>query len=128
MKKTKDLNKLTFSELQKEVENLAKIKDNVKKPKGLTYCIIRTYSAGVFAGDYDRKIRGKEGTVFNARRLWYWDGAASLSQLANEGVKKPGNCKFAQLVNEVDLKEIIEVLPCTEQAEKNIKGVSVWQK
>ena len=98
-------------------------------PKGLlSYCIVRTYSAGVFAGLYDRKNKGKEGTVFNAIRIHYWDGANSLSQMANEGVKKPKGCRFAQEVSEVDLKEIIEVLPCTIEAEKNIKGVPVWEQ
>lgn len=93
-----------------------------------TYCIVRTYSAGVFAGLYDRSKKGKEGTVYNARRIWYWDGAASLSQMANEGVNKPENCKFAQVVKEVDLKEIIEIIPCTTKARSNIESVPVWQK
>jgi hypothetical protein len=98
-----------------------------KKMSGKEYCIVRTYSAGVFAGFINRKTTGKEGTVFNARRIWYWAGAASLSQLANEGTKKPNECKFAQAVAEVDLKEIIEVIPCTEAAKKIIEGVPVWQ-
>ena len=123
-----DLNKLSFSELQKEVEKLSKKKESTKVPKGMEYCIIRTYSAGVFAGLFNRKIEGKEGTVFNARRIFYWDGAASLSQMANQGVNKPENCKFAQEVKEVDLKEIIEVLPCTKEARKNIQQVKIWEK
>lgn len=96
--------------------------------KGKEYCIVRTYSAGVFAGYYNRKTKGKEGTVFNARRIWYWDGANSLSQLANDGTKAPKNCKFAQEVAEVDLKEIIEVIPCTKKAKDSIQGVFVWEK
>ena len=84
-----------------------------KSLKGLDYCIVRTYSAGVFAGYFNRKIKGQEGTVFNARRLWYWDGANSLSELAMKGVSKPTNCKFALSVPEVDLKNIIEVLVTT---------------
>ena len=96
--------------------------------KGKEYCVVRTYSAGVFAGFFNRKTKGKEGTVYNARRIWYWGGAASLSQLANEGVNKPENCKFAQLVPEVDLKEIIEIIPCTEEGKKSIEGVSIWEK
>ena len=96
--------------------------------KGMEYCIVRTYSAGVFAGYYDRKNKGKEGTVHEARRIYYWDGAASLSQMANDGVKKPSNCKFSQVNAEVDLKEIIEVIPCSAVAKKIIEGVSVWQQ
>lgn len=111
--------------LKSTIKNSAPAK---KSLKGLDYCIVRTYSAGVFAGYYDRKTKGQEGTVFNARRLWYWDGANSLSQLALEGVKKPENCKFAMEVPEVDLKNIIEVLPCTEVARLNILSVKEWKQ
>ena len=102
----------------------------VKAPslKGKEYCIVRTYSAGVFAGFIDRKVKGKENTLTNSRRIWYWEGAASLSQLANQGVKSPDKCKFAQIVLEVDLKEIIEVIPCTTKAKESIQGVPVWEK
>lgn len=91
------------------------------------YCIVRTYSAGVFAGVVTSKD-GKEVSVKNARRLWYWDGAASLSQLAMEGVKKPENCKFPCEVDEVFLTEAIEIIPCTETAIKSIAEVPVWSK
>lgn len=94
--------------------------------EGLKYVIVRTYSAGVFAG-YIKERNGQEGIVLNARRLWYWDGAASLSQLANEGVTKPENCKFPAEVSEITLTQIIEILPVTKKAEKSIKGVKVWQ-
>ena len=45
------------------------------------YKIVRTYSAGVFAG-YIEARNGQEVVMRNARRLWMWSGAASLSQLA----------------------------------------------
>lgn len=109
--------------LKSTIRNNTPAKRNIK---GLEYCIVRTYSAGVFAGYYDRKTKGQEGRVFNARRLWYWDGANSLSELAVKGVSKPTNCKFAIAVSEVDLKNIIEVLPCTEDARSNIALVKDW--
>ena len=89
------------------------------------YKIIRTYSAGVFAG-YLEKRNGKEGTIRNARRIWYWDGAASLSQLAVDGTKKPENCKFPCEVDKIEVTEIIEIITCTKKAEKSIKSVPVW--
>ena len=127
MDKKIDLNKMTLEEVKKEIAKVETQKETVSN-KGKTYCLVRTYSAGVFAGLYDRRTKGKEGTVYNARRIFYWDGAASLSQMANDGVNKPENCKFAQEVGEVDLKEIIEIIPCTQKAITNIKGVAVWQK
>ena len=97
------------------------------KKEEMPYVICRTYSAGVFAG-YLKERNGKEGTLINARRLWYWDGAATLSQLAMEGTKSPANCKFPDKVNEVILTEIIEILPTTEQAMLSIEGVPIWKK
>ena len=64
----------------------------------------------------------------NARRIWYWDGAASLSQLANEGTSKPGNCKFPAPVAEVLLTEAIELIPATEAAIASIASVKEWRK
>lgn len=92
-----------------------------------TYKIVRTYSAGVFFGEIESR-NGQEIVMKNARRLWYWDGAASLSQLAMEGVKRPENCKFPCVVNRVELLQVIEILDCTDEAEKSIKGVHVWEE
>jgi hypothetical protein len=93
---------------------------------GMKYVICRTYSAGVFAG-YLAKRDGKEATIKKARRLWYWEGAASLSQLAMEGVSKPQNCKFPCEVDTVELTEVIELLDATEAAKKSIDSVKVWK-
>jgi hypothetical protein len=83
------------------------------------YIICRTYSAGVFAGTLVSR-KGQEVELKQARRLWYWDGAASLSQLAMEGVKKPENCKFPCEVTSVVLLNAIELLPVTKQAKASI--------
>ena len=89
------------------------------------YCIVRTYSAGVFAGTIVSR-KGKEVVLKNARRLWYWSGAASLSQLSIDGVAKPEACKFPAEVPSVILTEAIEILPVSAKARKSIAGVKVW--
>ena len=94
--------------------------------ENLSYKIVRTYSAGVFAG-YLKERKGKEITLLNARRLWKWSGAASLSQLAMEGVKNPDECKFPCEVSKVELTEAIEILDVTKQAKESIDGVPVWK-
>ena len=91
------------------------------------YVIVRTYSAGVFAGNLKSR-NWKEVELENARRFWYWEGAASLSQMAMEGTSNPGGCKFPCEVKSITLTEAIEVIPCTEVAEKSIKGVPVWKE
>ena len=92
-----------------------------------TYVIVRTYSAGVFAGTLEKK-EGREVTLSKARRLWYWDGAASLSQLAMEGVKKPKTCKFPMEVDLVHLLEAVEILSVTDKAKESIASVPVWKE
>ena len=92
---------------------------------GMPYCMVRTYSAGVFAG-YIKERNGKEATLVNARRIWYWAGAASLSQLATDGTSNPGNCKFPCEVSSVTLTEVIEIIPITEKAKQSIAEVPVW--
>lgn len=91
------------------------------------YVIVRTYSAGVFAGELESR-KGQEVVMRNARRLWYWDGAASLSQLAMEGTSKPQNCKFPCEVDRVELLQAIEIIDVTSKAQESIKGVKVWQQ
>lgn len=106
-------------------------KDSVAEmaPKldGMEYCMVRTFSAGVFAG-YIESRNGKEAVLRNARRIWQWAGAASLSQLATDGTSDPNNCKFPIPVDKVILTEVIEIIPITEKAQKSIQGVPVWKK
>ena len=91
------------------------------------YCIVRTYSAGVFAG-YIESRSNREVVLRNARRLWYWDGANSLSELAMHGTAKPENCKFPCTVERVVLLETIEILNVSNAAKKSIEGVPVWKQ
>ncbi|MDR0618647.1 MAG: hypothetical protein LBG17_01975 [Bacteroidales bacterium] len=104
-------------------------KNNIIK-KNEKYYIFRTYSAGVWFGNI-KYLKGTIAIVTNARRLWYWAGACSLSQLAVDGTKNPDECKFAVTIIDsegVYLPQIIEVLPCTPTATKNIKSVKEWKK
>lgn len=91
------------------------------------YVIVRTYSAGVFAGTLESR-EGKEVVLTDARRLWYWSGAATLSQLAVEGTKDPGNCKFPVEVPRVTLTEAIEILDVMPEARESIRGVEIWER
>ncbi len=92
---------------------------------GKQYCIIRTYSAGVFAG-YVEKREGKEVTLLNSRRLWRWYGA-TLSQVSMEGLLKYSECKVPMMEKRKILPDSIEITPCTEKARKSIEGCPVWK-
>ena len=89
--------------------------------------IIRADRAGVFFGTLAEKD-GNEVTMTNVRRLWYWDGAASLSQLAVEGTKVPDNCKFTITVPRTTILGVIEIIECSDEAIKSIEGVPEWKR
>ena len=93
--------------------------------KGLKYVIVRTYSAGVFAG-YLKSRKGQEVILLKARRLWQWYGAASLSQLSVDGVNDPKQCKFPCEVESIELLQVIEITPATKKAQDSIAGVAIW--
>ena len=101
--------------------------DKAESMDGMPYVICRTYSAGVFAG-YLEFQDGKNVELRKARRIWYWDGAASLSQLAVDGTSKPDKCKFPCEVERVALTEAIEIIQTTEKSRLSIQGVPLWTK
>ena len=90
------------------------------------YYIIRSDKAGVFFAKIAER-RGDEVDLTDCRRIWYWDGAASLSQLAMEGVSKPQNCKFTITVPAMTVLGVIEIIPCTDKAIESIKAVQEWR-
>lgn len=90
------------------------------------YCIVRTYSVGVFAGiimEYNPATG--EARIKDSRRLWRWWSAFTLSELAMEGVRpgKAAECKFAAPIPDHTVCEVIEMIPCSDDARKLIEGV-----
>lgn len=91
-----------------------------------TKYIIRADRAGVFYGEIKER-NGNEVTMTNVRRLWFWAGANSLSQLAVDGVAKPEECKFTVYVPEMTILGVIEIISCTDKAIASIEGVKEWR-
>jgi hypothetical protein len=89
--------------------------------------IVRGDRSGVFFGTLE-EVAGREVVLSNCRRLWYWDGACSISQLAVDGTKKPENCKFTVTVDKILILDAIEIIPCTDMAIKSIEGVKEWKR
>lgn len=91
------------------------------------HVIIRSTNAGVFAGT----LISREKDVVelaDARRLWYWSGAATLSQLATDGTSKPNQCKFPVPVASITVLGVIEIIPTTDKAQASISDVPVWSE
>ena len=91
------------------------------------YCIVRGKDSGIFAGTV-KEIDGQRVLMENVRRIWYWDGAASISQLAKSGTAAPRNCKFTVCVDSALILDVIEIIPCTEKAMKSIEKVKEWKR
>ncbi len=89
--------------------------------------IVRGARSGIFFGTLTER-NGREVKLINCRRLWYWDGAASNFQLAAEGVTVPQRCKFTITINEIEILDAIEVLPCTKKAVQSIEAVGTWKR
>lgn len=93
------------------------------------YVIVRTYAMGVFAGTLTQESTETLKVLRDARRIWYWSGAASLSQLATDGTSNPGECKFPAEVSRVELTspQGFEVLDVTQRARESITSVPPWR-
>lgn len=91
------------------------------------YYIVRCDGAGVFLG----KIKSRDGgevVMTDVRKLWYWEGACAVEQLAMDGTTKPDDCQFTVTVPEMTVIGAIQVIPCTEKAAKSLRGVEEWKR
>jgi hypothetical protein len=116
----------TYEKIKDQLVSEEIQKENPKVEIG-KYALLRTYSAGVHLGILEKRD-GKDAELTKAIRIFYWDGAASLSQLAMEGTKHPENCKFAVPVSHLVLTDVIEYLAVTKVALSSIQGTPSWKK
>lgn len=91
------------------------------------YYIVRADRAGVFFGKIKERSTN-EVVMTDVRKLWYWDGACAVEQLAMEGTKKPDECKFTVTVSEMTIANPIQIIPCTDTAVESICGVKEWKR
>lgn len=102
----------------------------IAEENNLPFVIIRTYAAGVHMGYLKSKTYTPAGTIVElvkTRRIWYWSGAMSISQLALEGTQKPNDCKFSVEISSIELNAI-EIVPVTEKALTNLTSVKIWKQ
>ena len=74
--------------------------------------IVRTYSAGVHIGTLVAR-QGTEVLLRDARRLWRWEGAFTLSEVATAGVLRSGS-RISHAVPQILLTEAIELIPVSD--------------
>ena len=88
--------------------------------------LVRTYTAGVHFGTLKSR-NGKEVLLANARRLFSWAGACSLSQIAIDGVDYE-NSKISVVIPEITLTEAIEIIPMEKNTANKMMGAVAWKK
>ena len=98
----------------------------MKQETDSRYVIIRARDAGCFAGELAERSTNSV-VLHNCRRLWYWAGATSLSQLASEGTNKPKECKFPPVVATHEIFDVIEIIDVTRSGRTSIESVPVWR-
>lgn len=107
------------------------LKEMASTVGGLERCIIRSYGAGVFLGyvkERKTEANGINVILVNAKRIYYWSGACSLTQLAIDGTKDPNNCKITEAVATEEIANVIEIIPVTSNAAKSLDKVEIWKK
>lgn len=121
-----DIDNLTIGEL-KELQKLLGGVNAPQKSHNLDdefineYCIIRTYSAGVWFGKVIKKCQD-EVILTEARRLYYWktiDKGISLSEVATSGLHSDSKVCIALVKQWL---KAIEIILCEDAAIKNIQG------
>jgi hypothetical protein len=96
-----------------------------------TWVIVRSYAAGVHFGKLVSETitpNGKTTVLDHSRRLWYWSGAASLSQLAVDGTSNPSGCKFPVAIPKGhQIERVEETIPVSKKAMDSINSVPIWK-
>lgn len=105
---------------------MAPKKKTTKKSTALPYVIIRATGAGCHAGELVSE-RGTRIELRNARRLWRWYGAQTLSELAVYGASRPEECRFAPPVARQVILAACEIIYCQPEGEKMIRECSEWR-
>lgn len=94
---------------------------------GLPCVIVAAGIGGIHFG-FLKSRTGAEVTLVQARRIQYWQGAASITEIANRGVSKPNDCRFSAPAAEITLLNAVEILPVSTSAQANLNAVPVWTR
>lgn len=92
----------------------------------LPVVMVRSKDAGVFWGKLVC-VDGRTVILKRARRVWYWTGAATLSELATKGTSQPEGCKFpAPTAKRHAIFDVAEIIHVTPEALATLDAVPVW--
>ena len=111
-----NIDDLTIGEVKQLTALIGCSTESNEEPFLGEYVVVRTYSAGVHVGVLDKRI-GKKIVLTDARRIWSWSGAFTLSAVSQNGIK---DGKMSIPVGRIQIQDI-ELIPCSIEAEKLLR-------
>lgn len=88
--------------------------------------LIRDHRAGVHVGELvSLDLAAKTAVLRAARKIWYWEGAASVHGIASRGLSHTGS-KVAPPVELVASCDVVEVVLCTPEGAASVADCPVW--
>lgn len=88
--------------------------------------LVRDHRAGVHVGELvSLDLATKSCVLKNARKVWYWEGAASVHGIAAKGLSHTGS-KVAPPVEMVATCDVVEVVLCSSEGATSVATCPVW--
>lgn len=87
------------------------------------YYIVRADKAGVFFGKIKER-KYDEVTMTDVRKIWEWQGACAVEQIAVDGVSP--RSRLTITVREMIILNVCQIIPCTEKATENLLAIKDW--
>jgi hypothetical protein len=88
--------------------------------------IARIDRAGVFHGTLAAKD-AETTTMTDVRRIYYWRGALSVTDMSVTGVKAGSKVTVPAKRVEFETAKVIELIECTDKASKSIESIEPWK-
>ena len=102
-----------------------------KELNGMKYVLVVSQGGGIHIGymeKEDYRPSGKFVTLRNTRWIKYWEGAASVSQLALLGTSKPASCQISVELDSNEIGNILETIIVSEEAKNILNSVAIWKR
>lgn len=90
------------------------------------FYIVRAAEAGVFFGKVESRT-DREITMTDVRKIFYWEGACAVEELAVHGTVSPNKCKLTVIVPRMIIANPIQIIPCTDRATDVLSRIRVWK-
>ena len=90
------------------------------------FYIVRAAEAGVFFGKVESRT-DREITMTDVRKIFYWEGACAVEELAVHGTASPNKCKLTVIVPRMIIVNPIQIIPCTDRATDILSRIRVWK-